>query len=132
MLEYISESTFYFKELSYFCSYAIKNLQCRRPKFDPWIRKISWRRECYPLQYSSLENSLNRRALQAAVYGDAKTQTWLSDCNTFTYYSKPKRPKFLVIYWNSFSVLYLKIFEVYSWNLFSFIDAIYILWIQKK
>ena len=25
-------------------------LQCRRPRFDPWVRKIPWKRECYPLQ----------------------------------------------------------------------------------
>ena len=23
----------------------VKNLQCRRPGFNPWIRKIPWRRE---------------------------------------------------------------------------------------
>ena len=23
----------------------VKNLQCRRPGFDPWVRKIPWRGE---------------------------------------------------------------------------------------
>ena len=23
-------------------------MQCRRPKFDPWVGEISWRRECLP------------------------------------------------------------------------------------
>ena len=23
-------------------------LQCRRPRFDPWVRKMPWRRECQP------------------------------------------------------------------------------------
>ena len=23
----------------------VKNLQCRRPEFDPWVGKIHWRRE---------------------------------------------------------------------------------------
>ena len=27
-------------------------LQCRRPWFDSWVRKIHWRRDRYPLQYS--------------------------------------------------------------------------------
>ena len=28
---------------------AVKNhLQCKRPRFDPWVRKILWRRECLP------------------------------------------------------------------------------------
>ena len=33
----------------------------------------------YPLQYSSLENSMDRRACQAIEHGVAKSQTWLSD-----------------------------------------------------
>ena len=28
-------------------------LQCRKPGLDPWVRKILWRRERYPFQYSS-------------------------------------------------------------------------------
>ena len=28
--------------------------------FDPWVRKIPWRREWQPNQYSSLENSMDR------------------------------------------------------------------------
>ena len=26
----------------------VKNLQCRRPGFNPWVRKIPWRREWLP------------------------------------------------------------------------------------
>ena len=33
----------------------------------------------YPLQHSSLENSMNRGAWRATVHGVAKSQTWLSD-----------------------------------------------------
>ena len=33
----------------------------------------------YPLQYSDLENYMDRRAWQAAVHGVTKTWTWLSD-----------------------------------------------------
>ena len=29
------------------------------PGFDPWVGKIPWRREGYPLQYSGLENSMD-------------------------------------------------------------------------
>ena len=35
-------------------------LQDRRPMFDPWVRKIPWRREWQLNQYSSLENSMDR------------------------------------------------------------------------
>jgi len=27
-------------------------------EFDPWVGKIPWRRNGYPLQYSCLENSM--------------------------------------------------------------------------
>ena len=39
--------------------------QCRRHKrcrFDPWVKKIPWRREWQPLQYSCLENPIDRGA----------------------------------------------------------------------
>ena len=86
----------------------VKNpLQCRRPQFDSWVRKIPWRRDrlpipvflgfaggsdgkesafnardlgsilglgrspgegnSYPLQYSCLENSMDRGDCQATV-----------------------------------------------------------------
>ena len=31
-------------------------LQCKRPGFDPWVRKIPWRREWQSLQCSCLES----------------------------------------------------------------------------
>ena len=35
--------------------------KCRRPQFDPWVRKIQTREgNGHPLQYSCLENSTNR------------------------------------------------------------------------
>ena len=40
--------------------------QCRRYKrhrFDPWVRKIPWRRACNPLQYLCLENPHGKRSL---------------------------------------------------------------------
>ena len=33
----------------------------------------------YPLQYSCLENSMDRRVWRATIHGVAKSQTWLSD-----------------------------------------------------
>ena len=46
--------------------------QCRRrkrPEFDPWVRKIPWRRAWQPLQYSCLENPMDRGVWWAAVHG---------------------------------------------------------------
>ena len=44
--------------------------QCSRHKgrgFDPWIGKIPWRGACNPLQYSCLENPVDREARWATV-----------------------------------------------------------------
>ena len=49
--------------------------QRRRCEFDPWVRKIPWRRKGNPLQYSCLENPMDRGAWQATVHGVAKSQT---------------------------------------------------------
>ena len=59
----------------------VKNcLQCRRPRFDPWVGKIPWRRE--RLQYSGLENSMD-----CLVHGVAKSRTRLSDFHFTSLYS---------------------------------------------
>ena len=46
--------------------------QCRRPRFDPWVGKISWRRKWQLLQYSCLGYSTDRGAWQATVHGVAR------------------------------------------------------------
>ena len=58
---------------------VVKNLLQRgRPGFNPWVRKIPWRRE-WQLQYSCLETSMDRGGWQDTVYGVAKCQTQLSN-----------------------------------------------------
>ena len=39
----------------------------------------------YPLQYSCLENSMNRGAWRATVHGVTNSRTWLSDFHTHTH-----------------------------------------------
>ena len=48
--------------------------QCRRHrcKFNPWVGEIPWRRNSNPLQYTCLENPMDRGAWQAIVHGVAK------------------------------------------------------------
>ena len=54
----------------------VKNLPAMwETGFDPWVGKISWRRQGNPLQYSGLENSMDRGAWQATVHGVTKNQT---------------------------------------------------------
>ena len=47
-------------------------LQCRRPRFDPWIGKIPWR-----TTHSSIpaQNPMDRGAWCATVHGITKSQT---------------------------------------------------------
>ena len=75
-------SQFYF--ISYFegslMAQVVRNLPaCRRPGFDPWVRKIPWKRNSYPLQYFCLENAMDKGPWQATVHGIPKCQTQLSN-----------------------------------------------------
>ena len=54
-------------------------LVCRRLGFDPWVRKIPGEGNGYPLQYSCLENSMDRGAWWATVHDVAKSQRQLRD-----------------------------------------------------
>ena len=65
----------------------VKNLPamqetCKRPGFDPWVGKIPQHGNGYPLHYSCLKNSMDRRAWQATVHGVAKSSTQLSNLTT--------------------------------------------------
>ena len=43
--------------------------RCKRCGFDPWVEKSPWRRACNALQYSCLENPMDRGACQVIVHG---------------------------------------------------------------
>ena len=49
------------------------------PSSIPWSRRSPGEGNGKPLQYSCLENSMDRGAWQATVHGVAKSQTQLSD-----------------------------------------------------
>ena len=80
--------TFKSKKHVWWLSGKESSCQCRRYKrwgFDPWVGKIPTRvGNGNPLQYSCLENSIDRGAWWATVYGVAKSQTWLSHVHTCT------------------------------------------------
>ena len=63
-------------------------LQCKRPGFDSWIGKIPGKGMGNPLQYSYLENSIDRGAWQSTVHGVARSRIWLSDTHTHTHTGK--------------------------------------------
>ena len=54
----------------------------KRCGFDPWVRKIPWRRAWQPTQYSCLENPMDREVWWDTVYRVAESQTRLKRFNT--------------------------------------------------
>ena len=60
---------------------ACQHRRHKRCRFEPWVRKMAWRRAWQPLQYCCLENPIDRGAWRATVYSVAQIQTrlkWLS------------------------------------------------------
>ena len=55
------------------------NVQCGIPGFNPLLGRSLGEVNGNLIQYSCLENSMDRDAWQAAVYGVAKSQTQLKD-----------------------------------------------------
>ena len=50
-------------------------LQCRRCGFDPWVRKIPWRRKWQPDPVLLPEKSHGQRSLAGTVHGVTHTHT---------------------------------------------------------
>ena len=53
--------------------------QCSRCEFDPWVRKIPWRKKWQLTSVFLPENPVDRGAWRATVPGVQKNQIWLSD-----------------------------------------------------
>ena len=58
--------------------------QCRRRRFDPWVRKIPWRREWRLIPTFLPGKCHGQRSRQAAVHKLTKSQTRLSNKTTTT------------------------------------------------
>ena len=61
------------------------HLQYRRPRFNPWVRKIPWRREWPPTPVFLMENCMDGRTWQSAVHRVTKTWTWLKQLSIHTW-----------------------------------------------
>ena len=60
-----------------------------RSGFDPWVRKIPREGRGYPLQYSFLENLVDRGAWCAAVHGVTESRTLTEQLSTHTHLGVP-------------------------------------------
>ena len=63
-------------------------LQCGRPRFNLWVRKISWRRNGCPLQYSCLENSGQRHLEGYSPWGHKESDMTELHTHTHTHNTK--------------------------------------------
>ena len=58
--------------------------RCRRHGFNPWVRKIPWRRKWKPTPVFLPGKSMDKGAWWATVHGVVKSQTQLNTCILFT------------------------------------------------
>ena len=58
--------------------------RCDRHRFDPWVGKTPWRKICNPLQYSCLENPMERGIWWATVHRVPKNWTRLKQLSMYT------------------------------------------------
>ena len=65
--------------------------QCRRHGFNPWVRKIPWKRKWPSIPVFLLEKSHGQGNMQAIVHRAVKSQTQLSDSlsHTHTHFINP-------------------------------------------
>ena len=61
---------------------TLKCGRCRRHGFDPWVRKIPWRRACNPPPCFYLKNPMDRGAWRAIVHRVTKSRTQLKQLST--------------------------------------------------
>ena len=74
-------------------------LQCRRPRFNPWVRKIPWRREWLPTPIFLPGESYRRRSLVGySPWGHKESET----------------TKQLILSLSTFSMLFINIFTSFS------------------
>ena len=62
-------------------SQLIISLQCRRPRFNPWVRKIRWRRKWQPTPVFLPREFHRQRSLGGCSPRSHKSRTRLSDLN---------------------------------------------------
>ena len=71
--------------MAFLVAQMVKNLPAMQ---QTWVWSLgqedSWKRECYPLQYCCLENSMDREAWRATVRGVAKSQNTTDQLTFYT------------------------------------------------
>ena len=85
--------------------------QCGRHKrhgFNPWVKKIPWRKEWQPTPVFLPGESIDRGTWQAAVHGFTQSQTWLKQLsiNIYIYIYTPPHTHIYILFSDSFPLKY--------------------------
>ena len=76
-----------------------KTLHCRRDELDSWVRKIPWRREWQPTQYSTLENPWTEEPGRLQFIGSQRVRhDWMTkqqQCEILLFFIPMQRALFL-------------------------------------
>ena len=93
---------------------AVKNLptNARDVGFIPGLWRSSGGGHGLPLQYSCLENPMDRGACQATVHGIAKSWTWLKWLNTHTHA-------------HTYMYTYGWVPSIFTWNYHNIVNQLY-------
>ena len=57
----------------------------KRHRFNPWVRKIPWKRAWQSTPYSCLENFMDRGSWQTTIHGVAKNRTQLGNFSLYLF-----------------------------------------------
>ena len=77
-----SSPPFWVGGLPWWLSVKEPTCQCRRFRFNPWVRKIPWRRKWQPIPVFLPGKSHGQRSLAGYLHEVTESWTWLSDWKT--------------------------------------------------
>ena len=77
--QYSKELLHYRKAIRFPGGSMVSNHQWRRLEFDPWAKKIPGEGNGNPLQYSCLENPMDRGTWKTTIHGVSKSWTQISN-----------------------------------------------------
>ena len=93
--------------------------QCRRHRSDPWVRKIPWRGNGNPLQYSCQRNPMDKRSLRG--YRKVAKEKWLSDEKTRRHKKASNCfPVIKLVHWFWFDFYYISQLFRTHWGILQF------------
>ena len=88
--------------------------QCWRHGFDPWVRKVPWRRKGQLTQILVWEIPRSEEEEGLSSMGSQKSWTWLSDLAATINFQKEKKKQFVKIkMWGFFCIPTVHIFKYF-------------------